>query len=181
MSRNKFYVYGTRQDWLDWAKEIESVSKIKYVQIGWFDQPLIISFGKISEITGLGISKTGNYLTDDGCLVTSHEIEIQIEEIQGTNKKHYAVDSQFNSDSITVRLGGIFNKSGTNSIICGEISANSDFRNAIEIYKKFLTAIRKKTTKIETYLVGKNAYELFSESYRFTHDYKRDSKYDLVQ
>lgn len=181
MSRNKFYVYGTRQDWLNWTKEIESVQKIKYVQVGWFDKPLVTSFGKIADIPELGISKTGNYLTDEGYLVTYNEIEIQIEEIKGTANKHFAVDSQFNEDSITLRLGGIFSKNAKHVIICGEIAANSEFGNAIEIYKKFHSVIRKNTIKIETYLVGKNAYELFSEGYRFTHDYKRDSKYDLIK
>jgi hypothetical protein len=116
----------------------------------------------------LGKNVTGDHVTGYSFLVFRAGSRVSARRVHEggwtRGKVRYTLDQLQNPESISVRLGGIFDSQKV--LVCGHIGTASDSAVSITLYKAFAKAIVKGFQKVRNYHVGPEAIRLMDEGYR---------------
>ncbi|WP_145455132.1 hypothetical protein [Gimesia panareensis] len=143
-----------------------------------FDSPAVQTFS-LEQCDDMGVSATGNSITDKGYLIHDESTTIEIREVpQERGGVRYSVDQQMNPQTVGLKAGGTF---GEKMVIAGQLGPGTGDATSDELAKMLLKELRKQFTKIKSYYVGNEAESLLDSGARLTINSAASIKYDLVR
>jgi hypothetical protein len=160
-------------------KNIETTIEVHYYKTGLMDSKNIPNYSSIFDTPKIGVALSGDWNKIDNYLVMKKETLLNIETVpQRAGGIKFAVDQLNNQNSVTLKLGGIYNDA-ENVIVAGRVATISDYEDSNELYKLFSTKIKKEFKKIGTFYVGKKAEEKLKMGWRLVTNEKSPNEYDL--
>jgi hypothetical protein len=161
-------------------RDIERSIQITYYLTGLLDEISIPAYNSAFDIPNVGIVYAGDWNHIHNFLVTKSSTLLNVRNIpQRMGGMKYAVDQLANSESITVKFGGLY-KLQENVIVAGRIGTISNNTDSNEIFKLFSTKIKKDFKKIGAFYVGKNAEQKLKSGWRLVTDSRLTKEYDLA-
>lgn len=171
------HIFATRRDLEPGITSIESLRSLQYALCGMYESPRLTLHRSLLLVDHLGVSLTGDHITDARYLVLGSEHEVHVRRVPQTDGKMvYAVDQMENPASITFQPGGIYRDG---SLVCGHIETIAVDRDASSLLRDFSRAVTKGFKKIGVYRVGPEAQRLLDEGGRLTSNVKSPPEYDL--
>lgn len=172
------YFFATRKDLDPGIRSIEAKSRLRYVLMGSFDSPEIVSYQSALDLPDIGFSIHGDQAHERSYLVMHDDEEVVERQVpQKRGGTRYFVDQMLNPDSLMFRPCGIF----TNiAIIRGEISTLGGTQAALDLYNDFSKTLVTGFKKVKSYYLGPEALKLAQGRIRLTHAVHVPSEYDLA-
>ena len=170
------YFYATLADHQLVLEELEGRRGVRYVQRGLFTSLPAPNYSSYTEIPDLGLSLTGDSVTDRAFLVVPRAVDVQVRQIElYEGGVRYSVSQLQNPESIVYQPGGVY---GTEFVIQGNLSTVSKHPEARDLYQAFAQKTKRTFTRIQSSLVGPEALHRFRSGTRLTSD-SRVRFYDL--
>jgi hypothetical protein len=145
-------------------------------ECGLFDEPQPKNF-LFNEMQNLGISATGNHLTDKTFLLHDVSATIVAREVpQRRGGVKYSIDQQKNSRTVGLKSGGAF---GEKIVIAGQLGQGTGDSFSDEPAARLLRELRKQFKKINSYYVGPYADAILKSGGRLTINVAASTEYDL--
>lgn len=181
MKGKQLTFYATNNDILKVMTVIEFIYEIEYIRMGMFDSGNIIRFKSIREITDVGYTSFGNWISaDNRFMIIGKNEEVNIRKVlQRNGQTKFIIDPMKNPISIELSTGGIYTKKD-GVLIAGRLAyvGDSDFQK--NLFKFISKEIRKQFRKVDTEFVGNEAEEKLISGWRLVTAEKSPKKYDLV-
>ena len=157
--------------------EVEGCIKLHYFKTGLLDDSNIPHFDSFLKFPNLGFVSNGDWNHIDGYLAIPYENNINIRDVpQKSGGMKYAVDQKINSESVHIKLGGIYNE---NILVAGVISTISDDEYSLKLFKLLSDKIKKRFSKIGSFFVGDKAKIRLESGCRLVTIDKSPPEYDL--
>jgi hypothetical protein len=172
--------FATREDLRPGLERIESAWRLEYLLHETRDDRNFAAWSSLLDAPGLGISRTGQCMTDDGYLVYPRDERPKVQSIpQRRGGMKYAAEL---SGSIVQFLpGGLHAPSG--ALVSGRVAQLVDTtERGIALYRDFSSAVLAGFRRVQRYWIGPEAYSQFQAGRRLaTIGIKSPSEYDLVE
>ncbi len=177
MPTNQMGFFATRTDLEELLRAIEAKRKLRYVEVGLFDEAILVQRESFSEIPDLGVANRGDANQEPAFLVADRRSMVQVRAVQQrSGGTKFAIDQVSNPHTIAFRPGGTFADA---AVIAGQVGTVSDDAESLGLFKLFAAEIRRRFTKIGSYYVGKDAGALLGAGYRLTASVRAPPLYDL--
>ncbi|WP_103072483.1 hypothetical protein [Aquimarina sediminis] len=168
-----------KEDISDIIQEVETEFDVKYFRRGLFDNKDIITHKSLLEDSSIGFARSGDWNDLDAYLVIPNDTKLNVRDIpQRKGGTKYAVDQLENPKSVEIKLGGIY-KNGDQVNIAGRIGTVSDDPFSKQVYKSFVSKIKKKFKRIGSFYIGPKAEEKLREGWRLVTNEKMSKDFDL--
>lgn len=176
MSRRRGF-FGTRGDLEPWLRAFESVAPAVYVMAGLFDSPEPRCFPSALDL-GLGRAVTGAMASEDRYLLLVAGVEPRVRPVpQRSGGTKFAIDQQFNPDSVVCCFGGVH---AGRVLISGEIGTIGASEISGEMFKLLARLLTRDFVHIGSYWVGPEAREMLQQGWRLTFSVRSPVEYDLA-
>ena len=160
-------------------KNIESMADVKYYKTGLFSSYDFPVFDSILNVPNVGIVFTGDWNRIDNFLILKKHTQLNVRNVpQRTGDVKFAVDQLINTNSIEIKLGGIYSEK-ENIIVAGRVSTVSDDKDSEELFKLYTKKIKKEFKKIGPFYVGKKAENKLNSGWRLVTNEKLSKEHDL--
>ena len=170
--------YATQNDLFDLLGSLSAPGNLAVTESGLFEHPEVRT-SALEQAEHLGISESGNHVTDKTYLIHKVAETIDVREIpQRRGGVRYSVDQQMNPHTVGLRAGGTF---GENVVISGQLGLGTGDPRSDELAKLLLREMKKRFTKIKSYYVGAEALSLFDSGARLTINFAAPPEYDLAR
>jgi hypothetical protein len=170
--------YAAADDLIPVFAAIEPRHRIVYTLCGSFPSRNVSSFSSGAALPSLrSPPPQDSAIACPAYLVTLAETPISVREVPHRNGAvRYAVDQLQNPDSITVQIGGFYRP---DVLLHGRIATVSKTPVSTQLYRAFISAIRKLFTPIQAFHVGPHAQQLWKRGCRLTIAVQSPPEYDL--
>jgi hypothetical protein len=169
--------YATRNDLLNWLSAVSTEINLALTEYGLFNESMAKTMPLV-ELPILGISETGNHLTDKTYLVHGAMTKITSREVtQRRGGVLYSVDQKLNPDTVGIKAGGNFGKS---VVISGQLGLGTGSPRSDELASLLLKELKRQFRKIKSYYVGKEAASILNAGGRLTINVDASKDYDLA-
>ena len=170
--------FATRNDLLNWLGSISAFRRLAITEAGLFEDSNAQTL-PLEQCDRLGVSDTGNHVTDRSYLIHDESTAIEMREVPlRRGGVRYSVDQQFNPQTVGLKAGGRF---GENIVISGQLVRGTGDAVSDELARLLLNELRKQFTKIKSYYVGKQAVSLLDSGARLTINWAAEKEYDLAR
>jgi hypothetical protein len=175
-----FRIYCTGNDIRSVLEAAEEGGPLLYARTGLFDQESSAAAAAVGrDLPGLGCAATGDTVSEAAYLVLEAGHALNVRRVHAkSGKTLFAVDQLMNPSSVVLRPGGIYYDQ---CLIAGELTTVSDTAEALRLHHRFADAIRQSFRRIRSSWVGAEAYQLWENGFRLTHNVRASSAYDLRQ
>lgn len=178
MKRKIINFFATKSDIELIFQLVETQGSIKYIECGYFSEPILNVFSSWKEIPNTGYSTAGRIQFEPCYLVTYSNTKIAIRRVaQRMGEQRYSIDQAENPETIAFRHGGLHEKTG--SLIAGQIGTISENHLSKKLFGRCSGIIKKQFTHIKSYFVGNEAEQLLETGVRLTSDITFPGLYDL--
>ncbi|MEW6079175.1 MAG: hypothetical protein AB1724_15310 [Thermodesulfobacteriota bacterium] len=168
MAKNLTPFFATENDLNSLLERVSSKRAIQIIPCGLFDAPEIKPSTEVSKL-----NPGSNYLVAD------RNLSVEIRAVpQRKGGEKYAVDQLSNQKTVVLRPGGLVD---ARCLIAGQIGTTIEETTSLEIYKLFVSELRRQFIKIKSYYVGQEASSLLDKGIRLTANPKSPMTYDLVR
>ena len=170
--------FATRDDLMNWLRSVSAGRSLVLTEAGMFDAPEVKTC-RWKDCERLGISRTGNHLTDVMYLVHDQSVRIEVREVpQRRGGVRYSIDQRLNPQTVGLRPGGTF---GGNIIISGQLGHGTGHPWSDDLAHVLRKELRKQFTRIKSYYVGEGALARLDSGTRLTINAAAAEEYDLVR
>lgn len=170
--------FATRSDLLKWLGAVAADRRLALTVAGLFEEKGVRTL-PLEQCGTLGISETGNHLTDKAYLIHEESTTISVREVpQRRGGVQYSVDQQLNPQTVGLKAGGRF---GENVVISGQLGLGTGDAASDELANVLLKELRKQFTRIKSYYVGEQAASLLDSGARLTINSAAPPEYDLAR
>ena len=171
------YFFGTRGDLEPGIRAFEAGTPVNYAQAGLFQTADVRLYCSALEIPEFGISPAGDRNHDPAFLIIPVGIELNVRGVpQRQGGVRYAVDQQYNSESIVARFGGLYREE---CLIQSEVGTIAGTPTSAVLYRAFVNTVVRGFVKCRGYRIGSEALTLYESGYRFTDHAGASSDYDV--
>ena len=181
-SRQQIF-FSTKQDIIKVMSVVEGRLPVEYVLLGSFDSEAIRRENTISKFARLGYTDYGNWISlDNRYMVLPLNGDVKCRAVkQRDGSVRYITDLASNPMGVELSTGGIYEKAG-NVLIAGRAAVFTDSpKEAMQIYKEILKAMRGCFAKRHNVFVSPEALSLLENGWRLTCIYgaphENDSKW----
>jgi hypothetical protein len=181
MSSLQFSFFATRADMLAVAGPLEEHFALKYVELGLFEKPSIPQFNRLSEIPGVGFTRSPGAPTIDAhYLLVPLDSEVQPRSVpQRKGGVLWSVDMQGNPESIEVSPGGIYLES-PKILVLGRCATLGSTVFSREVYGFLLSQVKHSYRRNGWVYVGPEAASNCRHGWRLVRDSRLPESHDLV-
>lgn len=170
--------YATRNDLVNWLRAVSSRRELAVTEFGTFEEPTVRSL-PLEQAQQLGVSESGNHLTDRTYLIHGVSEPINVREVpQRRGGLRYSVDQQVNPHTVGLKAGGTYRE---NVVISGQLGLGTGDPRSDELAAILLREMKKRFTKIKSYYVGAEAESLLDAGVRLTINEAAPKQYDLAR
>lgn len=170
--------YATKSDLQGLLSAVSATAKLAVTECGMFErsQPHTVP---LDAADSLGISETGNHITDKTYLIHDDSMEIKVREIpQKNGGVRFSVDQRENLPTIGLKAGGEF---GSDIVISGQLGVGTGNPRSDELASLFLRAMKRQFKKVKSYYVGPEAGSRLDSGARLTINSAASTEYDLAR
>lgn len=174
------YFFATADDLLPGFERLESIQKVRYVECGNFTEARIPEYSSGKDLPNLGIADGESSVGCKTYLMLKDSDKLELRKITLTSGGVvWAVDQLANPDSVVICTGGNYKDV---AFVRGSITSTC----ASPVAKKLLQLASNKLisgfTKVRTFWLGPDAYQLFRAGFRFvTAGVQSPIEYDLQE
>lgn len=134
------------------------------------------TFANWHEIPGLGVATSHSSISCNSYLVHRPGIDLSLRRIGAGSGARICIDQLLNPDTVTFTPGGRFDEE---TVLSGRVATVSSSTEAVELMKRFRSAVRKHFRKVGAFSVGPEAYKLLLDGKRLCASVKASSTIDL--
>jgi hypothetical protein len=166
MMRQRFEVFGTKDDWIPGLTKIEAEFRPKYARLGLFESSEAQAFSSLAALPELGISLFGSYPTGQVYFIVPNEISLSMRAIpQNRGGLLYSIDMGKNEVCIQFCPGGKFQEG---CLISGLLACTSESAEATRFFSEISSHLLKGFEQVRDYRVGPEAIRLLDGGFRLT-------------
>jgi hypothetical protein len=178
--RGQQLFFATRDDLRPGLETIESEWELEYLLHELRDDDDFTVWTSLLNAPGLGISKSGQCMTDDGYLVYPRDEKPRMRRVP-QRRAGVKYDVELAGAMALFLPGGIHAPSG--ALVSGRVAQMVEAsERGIALYRAFSTAILRQFRTVQSYWVGPEAYGLFKAGKRLAMiGVKSPSEYDLTE
>jgi hypothetical protein len=142
--------FAVKDDLVPVLDAVESVKKLRYVEMGQFQDWNYRSFPSAAEIPNLSTASADSAINSQSWLVIADSTPINVRRITPSNgtADRFAIDQLVNLDSVTLTPGGIWRDA---IVLNGRVSTASTTVRSQELMKHFQPAFRRHFKKIKAF------------------------------
>jgi hypothetical protein len=177
MKSKQTMFFAVKEDLDQIFKKVEIGNNIHYYLMGLLDTNFPPHYDSIFQVPNLGVTSSGDWNRIDSYLVMKTAASLTIRDVpQKAGGIKFAVDQLANKESIEFKPGGIY-KEGV--IVAGRVATVSEDQISDELYKLFVSKIKKEFKKIGVFYVGKIAEEKLKFGWRLVTNERLSTEHDL--
>lgn len=170
--------FATHNDLLQIFKASSVDIQFAFTESGMFEAP-VLRTTPLEQATFLGISDTGNHITDKCYLIHDIRETIHFREVpQRNGGSRYSVDQPTNPTTVGIQSGGMF---CDDILILGQLGGSTSDPFSEDLAKRLSSQIKRRFSKINSYYVGGEAQLLFDKGARLTINSDAPRDYDLTR
>ena len=178
--RGQHLFFATREDLRSRLEMIESQWELEYQLHEMRDDRNFVVLRSLLDAPGLGVSKTGQCMSDEGYLVYPRESRPRVRSIP-QRRGGVKYDVELSPEVVQLLPGGVHAPSG--ALVSGRVARVVGASNrGIALYQAFARTVLRGFHKVHRYWVGPEAYgELKAGTRLATIGVKSPSEYDLAE
>jgi len=178
--RGQHLFFATREDLRPGLEMIESQWELEYQLHEMRDDRNFVVFASLLDAPGLGVSKTGQSMSDDGYLVYPRDARPKVRSIP-QRRGGVKYDLELSPEVVQFQPGGAHAASG--ALVSGRVARVVVASNrGIALYQEFSQTVLRGFHKIRSYWVGPAAYNEFKAGRRLaTIGIRSPREYDLAK